>query len=86
MSISTFSASVVGMILVLVLSVWAILSFSRKYRHMSWLWILFYILLFCLPGVGPIPILLLLHFNWGISHHVDPYFSHSTSHTPHRNL
>jgi hypothetical protein len=72
------SASIVGMLLALALFVWAIMSFRGKSRHMSWLVFWLYVLLFFVPGVGPIPILLLLYFNVGVDNG-DGYFSHSNT-------
>jgi uncharacterized membrane protein len=59
--------SVVALILIIALYVWTFIVLARKWRYLTPAGVFLYVVLGLLcPGVGPVPILILLYLDVGV--------------------
>jgi len=69
----SIAGSVVSVVLLIMLYAWAFSTLWNQWGKMSGFWQLMYVLLFaCVPGAGPVPVLIMLYFKIGIDSFHEP--------------
>jgi hypothetical protein len=66
MSLDLFGGAMIIGILVVALYIWTIMRLWSKWDTLTDVWKVLYALMFLIPGIGPIPILILLVLNVGV--------------------